>query len=266
MSISGAGIGRPRRGRIYIVVGAILAVLAFGTAAAVASLPLLSSSSTGTKVVVARNTIAARTRIQASDLELRTITPMPPESFTAVANVAGKGARVEIPAGSPVTANLITQTPDQLSTGDATFLPIPSGYVAVTVPTSEQAGVAGYIQVGDRITVLATISTSAFGPGPNLPVVRTVFKDLNVIRVGPATANGQSGSGELTSSLTVLVTACDAEYLFWLLNNAVLKYELESFTDYGATPTSRDPNCPSVASAGGVGPKDVNQKWHFTTS
>jgi Flp pilus assembly protein CpaB len=263
MGVSGPGISRPRRGRIYIVVGAILAVLAFGTAAAVASLPTLSTASTGVKVVVAKNDISARTRIQASDLEVRSISPTPPESFLAVAEVAGKGARVDIPAGSPVTANLITQSPDQLGSSDVTFLPIPKGYVALTVPTSEQVGVAGYVHVGDRITVLATISTAAFAPGAAKQVVRTVFHDLIVIRVGPATTD-QAGSAQLTSSLTVLVTACDAEYLFWLLNNAILKYTLESFTDYGTTPTTPDPACPTIVAAGGVGPADVNNKWHFT--
>jgi pilus assembly protein CpaB len=258
-------MGRPRRGRIYIVVGAILAVLAFGTAAAVASLPLLAGT-TGTKVVVARNTIPARTRILASDLELRSVSPTPPQSFTDIALVAGKGARVDIPAGLAVTANLISSTPDQLNSSDSTFLPIPSGYVAVTVPTSEQVGVAGYVQVGDRLVVLATISTAAFGSGPARPVVRTVFRDLIVIRVGPASTTEQSGSGQLTSSLTVLVTSCDAEFLFWLLNNAVLKYELESSSDYGTTPTAADAKCPTLTSAGGVGPKQVDDKWHFTTN
>jgi pilus assembly protein CpaB len=266
MAISSARIGRPRRARIYIVVGAILAVLAFGTAALVASLPLLAGSTTGTRVVVARNTIPARTRIQASDLELRSVSPTPPEAFTDIALVAGKGARVDIPAGLTVTANLITATPDQLNSSDATFLPIPAGYVAVTIPTSEQTGVAGYVQVGDRLIVLATISTAAFGVGPSKPVVRTVFRDLIVIRVGPASATQQSGAGQLTSSLTVLVTSCDAEYLFWLLNNAILKYELESFNDYGTTPTSPNSNCPSLTSPTGVGPKQVDDKWHFTTN
>lgn len=266
MAISSAGIGRPRRARIYIVVGAILAVLAFGTAALVASLPLLGGSTTGTRVVVAKNTIPARTTIQASDLELRSVSPTPPEAFTDLALVAGKGALVDIPAGLPVTANLIIATPDQLNNSDATFLPIPKGYVAVTIPTSEQTGVAGYIQVGDRLVVLATISTAAFGVGPPKPVVRTVFRDLIVIRVGPASATQQSGAGQLTSSLTVLVTSCDAEYLFWLLNNAILKYELESSNDYGTTPTSPDSSCPSLTSPTGVGPKQVDDKWHFTTN
>jgi pilus assembly protein CpaB len=265
MARSAGGVGRPRRARLYIVVGAILAVLAFGTAALVASLPLLAGPSNGTQVVVAKNNITARTRIQASDLELRTITPTPPQSFTAIALVTGKGARVDIPAGLPVTANLISQSSDQLNSSDATYLPIPKGYVAVTVPTSEQVGVAGYVQVGDRIVVLATINTSAFGVGPGRPVVRSVFRDLIVIRVGPATTAEQSGAGQLTSSLTVLVTSCDAELLFWLLNNATLKYELESFSDYGTTPTAADSKCPNLTSAVGVGPKQVDDKWHFTT-
>src|SRR5487761_6046 len=265
MSMSAGEVGRPGRGRLYIVIGAILAVLAFGTAAALASLPLLSSSTTGTQVVVAKNTITARTRIQASDLELRSISPTPPESFTTVALVAGKGARVDIPAGSPVTANLITTSPDQLNSSDATYLPIPQGYVALTVPTSEEIGVAGYIQVGDRLVVLATISTAAFGPGAARPVVRTVFRDMIVIRVGPPSPPGQSSTPQLTSSLTVLVTSCDAEFLFWLLNNAVLKYELESSSDYGITPTAADSKCPNLSSATGVGPKQVDDRWHFTT-
>ena len=267
MAISGSGIGRPRRGRLYIIVGSVLAVLAFGTAAAVASLPLLSNTTTGVQVVVAKNDIGARTRIQSSDLELRAVTPKPPQSFTAVSLVAGKGARVDIPAGSPVTANLITESPDQLSgsgTGDATFLPIPKGYVAVTVPTSEQVGVAGYVRVGDRITVLATISTAVFAPGAARQVVRTVFHDLIVIRVGPASTE-PAGQAQLTSSLTVLATNCDAEYLFWLLNNATLKYALESFKDYTATPSQPDPSCPNLSSAGGVGPKEVDKRWHFTS-
>jgi Flp pilus assembly protein CpaB len=261
MSIATAEIGRPRRGRLYIVIGAILAVLAFATAAGLASLPLLKTNTTGTQVVVAKNNINARTKIQASDLELSAVNPAPPQAFFQIKDVFGKGARVDIPAGSPVTANLITTSGDLLSTSDVAYLPIPSGYVAVTVPTGEQVGVGGYVQIGDRITMLATINTSIFGATP-VSVVRTVFRDVDVIRVGPASTQS---TGQVTSSLTLLMTGCDAEYLFWLLNNAVLKYTLESFTDYAAIPNQPDPSCPKLSSAGGVGPKEVDKRWHFTT-
>src|ERR1700704_1620179 len=171
MSIATAEPGRPRRGRLYIVIGAILAVLAFAAAAGLASLSLLQQNSGGTRVVVAKTNIIGRTKIQTSDLELPPINPAPPQSFTQVSAVVGKGARVDIPAGSPVTANLVAAAGDLLSSSDIAYLPIPSGYVAVTVPTGEQVGVAGYVQVGDRITMLATINTSAFGSGSAGPVV-----------------------------------------------------------------------------------------------
>ncbi len=263
MSIATTEIGRPRRGRLYIVVGAILAVLAFATAAGLASLSLLPSNSGGTKVVVAKNAITARTKILASDLELKSISPSPPLAFVDVNAVAGKGARVDIPAGEAVTANLVAPGGDLLSSSDVAYLPIPSGYVAVTVPTGELLGVGGYVHVGDRITMLATISTGIFGGNPPVPVVRTVFRDLDVIRVGPASA-APATSGQ-TSSLTLLMTACDAEYVFWLLNNANLKYTLESFTDYAPAPTQADASCPK-STPGGVGPKEVDKRWHFSTS
>ncbi|HEY3085596.1 MAG TPA: Flp pilus assembly protein CpaB [Candidatus Dormibacteraeota bacterium] len=264
MSIATSALARPRRGRLYIVIGAVLAVLAFATAAGIASLPLIQGSTTGSRVVVASHDIAARTVISASDLTLSNIASPPPEAFTRVADVAGKGARVNIPAGMAVSANLVAPSGDLVSSSDVAYLPIPKGWVAVTVPTNEQVGVGGYVQVGDRITMLATVNTQILGQNPGRSVVLTVFRDVDVLRVGPANS-GSGASGVVTSSLTVLMTACDSEYLFWLLNNASMKYALESYTDYQGVPTQPDTKCPGVSSATGVGPKDVDARWHFTT-
>lgn len=266
MSIASSVLTRRRGGRLYIVIGAVLAVLAFVTAAAIASLPLLQSSGGGSKVVVASHDIRARTLIQAGDLTLASANPAPPQAFTVIKDVAGKGARVDIPAGSPITANLIAASNDLLSSSDVAYLPIPQGWIAVTIPTSEQVGVGGYVHEGDRITMLATINTGDFGQSPGTPVVRTVFRDVDVLRVGPATGAGNGAAASaVTSSLTVLMTACDSEYLYWLLTNATVKYELESYTDYGNLPTSPDSKCPNVSAASGVGPRDVDGRWHFTT-
>src|SRR5438552_13379699 len=265
MSIASSVLARPRRGRLYIVIGAVLAVLAFATAAGIASLPLIQGTTTGVKVVVASHDIQARTVIQDSDLTLASINPTPPQSFTAVNKVAGKGARVDIPAGMPISSNLVAPSGDLVSSSDVAYLPIPKGWVAVSVPTSEQVGVGGYVQVGDRITMLATINTQAFGQSPGRAVVLTVFRDIDVLRVGPnGTASSGTSTGVVTSSLTVLMTGCDSEYLFWLLNNAAMKYELESYTDYQNLPTGPDTKCQNVSAATGVGPKDVDGRSHFT--
>jgi pilus assembly protein CpaB len=257
-------VGRPRRSRQYIIIGTVLAMVAFLAAAGLASAPyLFPAGPLGKKVVVAKNNIAARTRITAADVTLSAVTPIPPESFTSISDVVGKGARVDIPAGEPVTANIIASVPDLVSSSDVTYLPIPQGYVAVAIPTSEQTGVAGYVQVGDRISILASLNTQVLGPGPAVLAVRTVFRDLMVLRVGPATT--AQATAQVSTSLTVLMTACDSEYMFWLINYATLKYELESYHDYGATPTQPDPACESVLAAKGVGPAAVNKRWSFTT-
>lgn len=258
MSVDRSAGSRPRRGRLYIVIGAILAVLAFAAAATIASLPLLQTTSGGTKVVVAKHDIKARTVIQESDLDFASYNPPPPLAFFAIKDLKGKGARVDIAANAPITANIVAASSDLLSSSDVAYLPIPSGYVAVTVPTSEQVGVAGYVQATDRISILATVNTALFGKSPGASVVRTVFRDVYVIKVGPV-ANAQS-SQTLTSSLTLLMTACDSEYLFWLLNNATLKYELESYKDYGAAPKDADSRCQTT----GVGPAQVDVRWKFT--
>jgi Flp pilus assembly protein CpaB len=260
MSVDRPETGRPRRGRLYIVIGAILAVLAFAAAATIASLPLLQTTTTGTKVVVAKHDIKARTLIQESDLDFIGYTPVPPLAFFATKDVKGKGARVDIPANSPVTANMVAASSDLLSSSDVAYLPIPKGYVAVTVPTSEQVGVAGYVQATDRILMLATVNTALFGKSPGASVVRTVFRDVYVIKVGPA-ATAQSPTSTLTSSLTLLMTSCDSEFLFWLLNNSTLKYELESYKDYGQAPADLASQCQGGT---GVGPAQVDTRWKFT--
>jgi Flp pilus assembly protein CpaB len=260
MSVDRSEARRPRRSRLYIAIGAILAVLAFAAAATIASLPLLQTNNTGTRVVIAKHDIKARTVIQESDLDLGSYNPPPPLAFFAIKDVKGKGARVDIPASSPLTANMVAASSDLLSTTDVAYLPIPKGYVAVTVPTSEQVGVGGYIQATDRISLLATVNTALFGKSPGTSVVRTVFRDVYVIKVGPA-ANTQATSPTLTSSLTLVMTSCDSEFLFWLLNNATMKYELESYKDYGAAPADLESKCQIT----GVGPAQVDTRWKFTS-
>src|SRR5256885_8602966 len=115
MSIASSALTRPRRGRLYIVIGAVLAVLAFATAAGIASLPLIQGTTTGTKVVVAAHDIKARTVIQASDLTLSNLTQPPPQAFATVREVAGMGSRVDIPAGMAATAHHLSPSGELLT-------------------------------------------------------------------------------------------------------------------------------------------------------
>jgi len=208
-----------------------------------------SSGSTGPKanVVVATRDLAPRIPIDAGSLEIKNIeiSGYPANLlFTKIDDVKGTIPLVTIPTGQAVTANDVAK-PSQALGSQSEYLPIPTGYVALTIPTSEQQGVADYIQKDDYISVIATVSTSG------KVASKTIFTNLHVIRVGMQGNGAPSNSS--ASSLTVVVTECQAEVITWFITYASLKYALESFHDYlqpGAqTP---DPGCPTVTAAKGV--------------
>jgi hypothetical protein len=70
----------------------------------------------------------------------------------------------------------------------------------------------------------------------------------------------------VTSSYTIEMTQCDSEYMTWFQQSSQTKYTLESYKDYlAAPPSSPDPSCPTVTTAGGVSAKQVEARYHFTS-
>jgi Flp pilus assembly protein CpaB len=135
----------------------------------------------------------------------------------------------------------------------------------MTIPTSEQQGVAGYIQPGDYIGIIATVDKG------QSTTSRTVFNNVHVIQVGTASVNITTGRNGPTSnrvagsssSLTIVVGECDAEYLTWLLAKTNLRYTLENYTDYNKG-SANNPQlaaaCP-IDSAAGVTNADVAKRY-----
>jgi len=169
---------------------------------------------------------------------------LPSTVFTKISDAQGMIPLVTIVKGQAISSNLVAKPGEALG-AQSEFLPIPSGFVGLTIPTSEQQGVGGYIQRGDFISVIATVTTGA------KVASKTVFTNIHVIRVGVDTA-GNPGSTATATSLTVVVTQCQAEYITWFLSYASLKYTLESYQDYATGTPAKDPNCPSVSDAKGV--------------
>ncbi|HVS49912.1 MAG TPA: Flp pilus assembly protein CpaB [Candidatus Dormibacteraeota bacterium] len=233
--------------RPFTILGIVLALLVIAAFVLVALNAGTSSSSPSLTVVVATRDIQPRTPIDSGALALKSI-PVPANYpkvyFSRIQDVAGMIPLVVISSGQAVAANEVAK-PGQALGAQSEYLPIPSGYVALTIPTSEQQGVAGYPQQDDYIAVIATVSTAG------KVASKTIFTNLHVLRVGmQGSASGNSSSA---SSLTVVVSECQAEVITWFLTYASLKYALESFHDYlqpGAqTP---DPGCPTVTAAKGV--------------
>jgi Flp pilus assembly protein CpaB len=247
---------------IALALVAFIAMFAFG-------IVFVNRSQGGRQVsvVTAVEDIPAREPIDPAMLAVTQVpaTALAPKAFLHLTDVIGFSAAVPIFKGQVITSNLVATNQDELI-GASTYLPIPQGFVAMTVPTSEQQGVAGYIAQGDYIDVITTVNSGLFTPVNPRTLTRTVFSNLHVIRVGPLTAAPKAGQPQgVVSSLTVAISLCDAQYLNWLLVNTTLKYVLISYHDY--TPnaaTVSSPDCPASAEPRIVGPRQVDLRWGFT--
>jgi pilus assembly protein CpaB len=261
------------------VAGLALVGLALGIIAltSVAGIVIQAGMPPSTSVVVAARDIPIRTGITAEDLKVAVVArrDVMPGSFTRLEDVSRGGyvAELSIVRGQPITSNMLVKQGDVVTGPLPAFLPIARGFVAVTIPTSERAGVAGYIQVGDYINVIVTMDPETLRPERGGLVNRTVFTNVHVIRTGSASGR-VSGAGQSESSaransvgaatLTVVVTQCDAEFLTWFESNGRLSYTLGSYLDYRPQDVTPDPACPNLGSARGIGPADVDRRWRLS--
>jgi pilus assembly protein CpaB len=256
-----------RRRTLPLLLGLTAALVAFVGVFAVGSLNGHSAAVPQSRVLVAARDIQAR-EVLSSDMVVLASIPasaVPPGAVATFAQIKGQTALVTILKGQALTTNLVTTNPDTEQAQTA-YLPIPQGFVARAIPAGELQGVAGYIAPGDYINVLATVSTSLFGDARARQVTKLVFANLHVIRVGPAQP-GKSGQQQgVSSSLTVVMTTCDAEMMDWLLANARLTYVLLSYKDYSSPPTAPDASCPSVSPSSAIGPTQVNDRYGFTSA
>jgi Flp pilus assembly protein CpaB len=278
---------RPGGGRLFIIVGVLLAALAFGGVFLLGNLGGGGAALGGPSntVVVAKQQIPLRHQITADDLELGKASVGGDATlnnvYTSTSQVVGKIAEINISKGALISSDMLATDLNVVPTGAApAYLPLASGYVAITIPTGEQQGVAGHISTGDYITVISSAQVTIFGEkNAQGAVSKTVFTGVRIIGLGPASsgvtsAAGNGGTGTtqtgatttgITSSLTIEMTQCDSEYMTWFLQNTTVKYTLESYKDYlAAPPASPDPSCPTVTAAGGVSPKQVDARYHFS--
>ena len=231
--------------RPFTLLGVVLALVVIVAFVLVA----LNASQAGTSpqqtVVVATKDLLPRIPISADALAIKLI-PVPatyPRIFFArIQDVQGMVPLVPINKDQAVVANDVAK-PNQALGSQSEYLAIPHGYVALTIPTSEQQGVANYIQPGDYISVIATVSTGG------KVASKTVFTQMHVIKIG---MQGTEGASSGATSLTVVVSQCQAEIITWFLTYAALKYTLESYRDYQPGEQAPDPKCPSVGDAKGV--------------
>lgn len=195
-----------------------------------------------TDIVVASRDIAPGATLTAEDLTIARV-----ETKSAPANVAAnpsmlfsRVAKIQIPRGQIVHESLLAEV------GVSGGLPgvIKPGYRAMTIEVNEFTGVAGLLQPGNHIDVLAR-----FTDGESGQTTRTVVQNVQIIAVGTElsnktpTATGEvnnviSGDGQppqqakaFARAITVLVTPAEAERLDLAAANNQARLVLRASTD-----------------------------------
>jgi Flp pilus assembly protein CpaB len=275
---------------MFIIIGLLLAAAAFGLVIFISTLGGGGGGLGGpsTPVVIAKQAIPLRHQITSADIEIAHASVNGNASlsntYTNLTDVMNKISEINITKGTMLTSDMLATDFNLIPSGAApAYLPLAKGYVAMTIPTGEQVGVAGHISVGDYITVIASAQVTIFSTttgqqsGPPRVVSKTVFTNLRVIGLGPASASVQPANGGstttstgatqtgVTSSLTVELTQCDAEFLTWFLNNTQVRYTLESYKDYATAPVDNgDAKCKTIQDAKGVSNAVVDQFFSFS--
>jgi len=158
------------------------------------------------QVVVAANDIQIGSKLSDRDVRLAVFpqASVPPGAFARVSQVRDRGVILPIARGDFVL-------PDKLADANAgAGLPalIPPGMRAVSVRVNDVVSVAGFVQPGTRVDVLAT---GIHGAGEN--ETTTVLENVAVIAVGRSLLDRMTGDVGNAGVITLLVSPDDAQRL-----------------------------------------------------
>ena len=176
-------------------------------------------------VLVATQEIPARSRISAAMVskQTRPSTGVDPDAIAEPAQAIGSLALITIPAGGQITSS-------KIGTNVAMALPVrlERGMRAVSIPVDRVKDVAGLVQPGDRVDVIAIPPSRTTGPPPKAV---TIFRAVRVLAVGNALENPSatpSPQEEQAATVTLEVSPRQADLLAWADANATLRLALRS--------------------------------------
>jgi pilus assembly protein CpaB len=228
--------------KLLFAVGAALALLV-GVAVYATLASVQSTGRATTTVVVAREAIPERTLFTGTNINQLLTTRqvptelVPPGAVTQPTQLIGKATTVALAPGE-----IVLDTPERLASGvsgtaGAGVRPsalIPRDKVALAIPATETLTVAGAVQPGDRVDVIAT-----WNRANNEPVTRIIFQEVPVFAVGPWQPEGRSrASNTPAATVTLLLDYQQAVVLEYLLQTGGrIALALRRFDQGGNVPT-----------------------------
>ena len=166
-----------------------------------------NSNERGVRVVVAADDVLVGAKLDAHDVRAITLpqSAVPPGAYSDPAKVLGRGAVLPISKGEFILPSKLAA----LNAGAGLPSLIPPGMRAVSVRVNDVVSVAGFVQPGTRVDVLATGNQ---GTG-NDRQTTTVLENVAVIAVGKSLDRNASADAQTAPVITLLVSPDDAQKL-----------------------------------------------------
>src|ERR1700687_131976 len=166
-----------------------------------------SNNERGLPVVMAADECKVGAKLAARDVQVVTLpqSAVPPGAFSGTTQVLGRGAILPISKGEFILPGKLAA----LNAGAGLPSMIPPGMRAVSVRGYDVVSVAGFVQPGTRVAVIAT-GTQGAG---NDRQTTTVLENVAVIAVGKSLDRGASSESTTTTApvITLLVSPDDAQ-------------------------------------------------------
>ena len=167
------------RSRLLMIGGLALAVgllVSYSVYNRLRTIAAADTNANGAQVVVAAEDIQVGTKLSASDVHVISVpqSAVPPGAFSSPAKVLGRGAILPLSKGDFVLSSKLAA----LNAGGGLPAMIPQGMRAVSVRVNDVVSVAGFVQPGTHVDVLAT------GSQGNEHQTTTVLENVLVLAVG----------------------------------------------------------------------------------
>lgn len=178
------------------------------------------------RIVVAANPIPANTKVTSDMVILKSIPAesVHPESISSTDKIIGGITKTEIVKDEPILSSKVV-----VDTKQATLAyRVLENMRAISIPDTEVSGVAGFINVGDKIDILVTYDKKDI----NLfSTTYTQLQNIEVLAVGNAKQSTDDKQKALPTSITVLVSPRQAEVLAYAVTNGSLFLTLRNPID-----------------------------------
>ena len=181
-------------------------------------------------VAAAELPVGARIRIEDIRIVAVPIELLPREYFEKIDEVKGRIVTSRVLQDEPVAPNRLA--PPGSAPGLAPM--IPAGYRAVSIRVNDVIGVAGFIQPGMRVDVLATGRL----PGTEDSVTRTVLQNVAVLSAGQVLQAEPKGGVINAQVVTLQVRPDEAEILALTSGEGRIQLVLRNSSDTVVAPTA----------------------------